>query len=150
MFLHKIFGWSLVAVIFLAGAPAFAQDEEPVPTIEVVEWLVLGPLKASPPHFVEGDEAAILKELLDERMLRGGLQHPVEGGAVEWFGGEAKWRIVHRDTAGTILLNRPDDAGGETGAVAWLTTSPEAARSNGTTIMAQKLCADRGLVPDWP
>ena len=34
--------------------------------------------------------------------------------------------------------------------VAWLATSSEAARSSGTTIIAQELCADRGLVPDWP
>jgi len=34
--------------------------------------------------------------------------------------------------------------------VAWLATAPEASRANGATILAQELCAERGLVPGWP
>ena len=34
--------------------------------------------------------------------------------------------------------------------VAWLATSPEAASRNGTTVHAQKLCAELQLVDDWP
>ena len=35
-------------------------------------------------------------------------------------------------------------------AIAWLATSPDAARFAGKTVHAQKLVADRGLLPGWP
>jgi hypothetical protein len=34
--------------------------------------------------------------------------------------------------------------------VAWLATSPEAARFSGRTIEAQFFCHERGLLPGWP
>jgi hypothetical protein len=34
--------------------------------------------------------------------------------------------------------------------VAWLATDPGAERFRGQTVRAQKLCADRALLPGWP
>jgi hypothetical protein len=35
-------------------------------------------------------------------------------------------------------------------AIVWIATSPEADRFLGKTVHAQKLVADRGLLPGWP
>jgi len=128
MLWQKIFRWSLVGILFLAPVFAVAEDEAPLPSFAVGDWLGLGPVTAPFPAFDEGDEAAKLKGLLDGRMLRGGSELPVAGQAVRWLGGEKVWRPVGADPAGVVVLSDPDSDHVDTGTVAWLATSVVASR----------------------
>jgi dipeptidyl aminopeptidase/acylaminoacyl peptidase len=125
---QKLSGWLMGVVVLFAGALVIAQDEAPAPSVVVGDWLVLGPLKVPPPVFDEGDEAAVLKRLLDERMLNGDFELPVEGAAVAGFGEAAEWRTIDADANGIVSLPHPENVSGKPGFVAWLATSLSADR----------------------
>ncbi len=128
MTMHKTFGWLMVAVLFLAGGPAAAEDETPKPTVLVGEWLVLGPVAAPVPAFDKDEQSGKLKGLLEAKMLHRGLELPSAGEPVSWLGGEESWRAIDANAEGVVSLSAPKAAGDDTGAVTWLATSLSARR----------------------
>ena len=125
---HKTFSWVMVGILILAGGTAAAEDETVTPSAAVGQWLVLGPVTVPLPAFDEEDRSARLQGLLEKDMLHRGLELPVAGEPVSWFGSEKSWRAVNADSEGVVPLSAPEAIGDDTGAVTWLVTSLAARR----------------------
>ncbi|MDX2437810.1 MAG: prolyl oligopeptidase family serine peptidase [Acidobacteriota bacterium] len=112
----------LAVLIVMFAVEGLAAEVDEGPSLEISEWLVLGPLQSTIPAFDDLGAGDALGELLETATLPEIRRLPADGDQIEGFSGPVAWRKIALEGV-SIQLEKPTWARDRRVAVAWLSTS---------------------------
>ncbi len=112
----------LAVLIVMFAVVGLAAEVDEGPSLEISEWLVLGPLQSTIPAFDDLGAGDALGELLETATLPEIRRLPADGDQIEGFSGPVAWRKIALEGV-SIQLEKPTWARDRRVAVAWLSTS---------------------------
>jgi len=120
---HHAWKARLVLAIVLFATVGTAAEPGEKPSLEISDWLVLGPLEVSVPSFDDPEHGDVLSNLLDSARLPGHGRLATAGEEVGAFPIPVTWRVVSSGQDGRVEFEKPSWAKDRRGALVWLASS---------------------------